>query len=467
MLQYLRQDRAFYKMSFSLLIPIILQNIITQSLMLADTFMVGAVGEADMASVTVANTPFFLLNLICFGIQSGACVLIAQYKGRGDMRTINRVLGVALGSAVLITSVVAIVAFLMPRTIMTLLTNSEDMIEAGAKYIRIIGFANVFGCVSSIYIGIQRSVGNARLGMYVFSSSGLLNIGLNYILIFGKLGFPALGVAGAALATLICRVLESVFVVIYAARNPYLPLMPKLFFRPGILIFKDFIRYALPVMINEFFWSLGTSLYSVIMGHMMGSTQIMAAYTIAGNLDRLLTTGIYAAGATSAIIVGQEIGRGDTETVYAKAAALNMISTALGLFSTLLLLSTRFLLAESVIYPIMDMSAESIRIANYMLILMAIIVPFRALCLSNIVGAFRGGGDVRFAMLVDILPMYVFALPLSALCGLVFGLGIEIVYLCMLSDELIKVFITLIRFRSKRWINNVTRSAEEMEAAAS
>lgn len=463
----IRQGRDFYKYALRLMFPMIIQNLISNTLALCDTFMVGALGETQLAAITVANTPFFVLMIMTFGLQSGTGVLVAQYHGKGDSAAINRVMGMGLYFILAITIAVSVVVSVWPREMMGLFTNNAELIGPGAEYSRIVCWSYVFSGISLLYIGVQRSMENARLGAYILGASGVLNIFLNWVFIFGKLGAPRMGAAGAALATLICRILEVAAVAVYAARCKYFRVRPRLVLRPGRAIGKDFLRYAVPVVCGELFWSLSQSLFTVIMGHMQDSTQILAAYTVSGNVDRIMCVAIYAAGNATAIIIGREIGLGRSDTVYGKAVALSFLNVIIGAVSGVLILLVRATVAESWLYPLMGLSAGSVDCANLMLLMLAVSLPVRAVVLTDIVGVCRGGGDVRFAMLTDTVPMYLFAVPGAALCGLVLNAGIFWTYFCMLSVELLKGILIFFRIRSRRWINDVTRAPDLLEAEKS
>ena len=203
-----RREPGFYRRLWALTLPIVLQNLITTSLGFADTFMVGLLGNAEMAAVTAANVPVFILQLVIFGFQSGLAVLVSQYWGRGDTDSINRCMGIALYAVTLFSLTVALITFFRPAEVLRLVTPNEDLVALGTSYIRIVGFANVFNGISSVYAGMQRSTENPRFGMILFAISMCVNTFLNYVLIFGKFGAPRMGVTGAAAATLISRVVE-------------------------------------------------------------------------------------------------------------------------------------------------------------------------------------------------------------------------------------------------------------------
>lgn len=456
-MHYLRQGRGFYRSAIALMLPMILQNLVTNFMALADSFMVGALGETELAAVTMANSVFYVLSLIIFGIQSGTGVLVAQYYGKGRLDAINRIMGMGYYVSLGLTALIALLAFFFPMQLMQLVTNNPDLWEPGAEYARIVGFSYVCMAFSGVYIAVQRSMENPGLGAILLTVSGALNILLNYMFIFGKWGAPAMGCAGAAVATLLSRVLEVLVVTGCFFRSKRLPVKPGLMLRPGRIIAGDFIKYSLPVVLNEGMWSLAMSLYSIIMGHMPNSTPILAAYTIAGNIDRMAAVALFAAGNAAAVIIGRDIGCGDTKEIYGKGVALNFVCFVTGIISMGILLTIRATLLDGFIFPLMDISAEAGELAKMMLTFIAVVMPLRSLNLCNIVGVFRGGGDVRFGLICDIGPLYCVCLPAAALCGLVFGLGITAVYVCICLDDFCKVFLCLPRLRSGKWINSVTR----------
>lgn len=439
------------------MLPMILQNLVTNCMALADSFMVGALGETELAAVTMANSVFYVLSLIIFGIQSGTGVLVAQYYGKGRLDAINRIMGMGYYVSLGLTALIALLAFFFPMQLMQLVTNNPDLWEPGAEYARIVGFSYVCMAFSGVYIAVQRSMENPGLGAILLTVSGALNILLNYMFIFGKWGAPAMGCAGAAVATLLSRVLEVLVVTGCFFRSKRLPVKPGLMLRPGRIIAGDFIKYSLPVVLNEGMWSLAMSLFSIIMGHMPNSTPILAAYTIAGNIDRMAAVALFAAGNATAVIIGRDIGCGDTKEIYGKGVALNFVCFVTGIISMGILLTIRATLLDGFIFPLMDISAEAGELAKMMLAFIAVVMPLRSLNLCNIVGVFRGGGDVRFGLICDIGPLYCVCLPAAALCGLVFGLGITAVYVCICLDDFCKVFLCLPRLRSGKWINSVTR----------
>ena len=212
-MRLIREEKTFIREAVLLMLPMILQNFVTFSMSMADTFMVGVLGETALAAVTMANSPFYVMQLMIFGVQSGMSVLVAQYHGRGDQEAINRVMGIALFVSTTITGLLAVTAFCIPEQIMRVLTNNADLVAPGAAYTRYVGFSYFFSAISGVYIAAQRSTENPRLGAVLLTVSGALNIFLNWVLIYGKLGAPGLGCAGAAIATVISQVASCAFVL--------------------------------------------------------------------------------------------------------------------------------------------------------------------------------------------------------------------------------------------------------------
>lgn len=458
MLSCMKQGRAFYRQVFALTLPLVLQNLITSSLSMADTFMVGLLGTVELAGVTLANIPFFVVQLFFFGVQSGGTVLISQYWGKGDRESINRVLGLSwyVTGAVALTVAVAMLA--APVQIMSLFGNDPAAVEVAAKYGRIIGMAYLLNGLNLAYVGALRSMEQPKIGTWMLGASMVTNLFLNYVLIFGKLGAPRLGVEGAALATLISRVLESVIVVCHILKNRHFRLEMPLVLRPGRAMVRKLVKYSAPVVVNETLWGLGTSIYPIIMGHMPGSTEILAAYTIAGNVDKLVMVAISGLCVSSTVIVGKEIGAGRTDRVYSISWALNFLAMACGaVFGTALVVMAHAWF-PSWLYPLFQMSARTQELVKMMLTIIGATLFLRGFSHVTIVGVLRGGGDVKTATLIDLLPLWLVSIPLAAVMGLWLNLGPVWVYIAMSVDQGIKLLMGVPRIRSRKWINDVTVS---------
>ena len=460
MFSCLNQPKSFYKRLLYLSLPVAAQNIITTSLGFMDTFMVGLLGSDQMSAVTVANVPIFIIQLIVFGLQSGSSILISQYWGKGDRASINRVLGIGFFVAGGISTLFALVLFCFPTGVLHLITDNAHLIELAAPYIRIVGFSYIFNALSSIYVGMQRSIENPKFGMTVFAVSTVCNTLGNYILIFGKLGLPALGIRGAAIATLSSRIIEFLITFAYALRCRTVPLQPSCILRPGAEIFRSFVRYSTPVLLNETLWGTGTSLFTVIMGHMAISEEIIAAYTVAGGIDKLVTAAMFGVAAATAVIVGKEIGMGTPrEEVLAIGKALTLVSLGLGILVGATETALYLLVLRPLVLPLFKLSAASAAICTLYIYAYSSAAPLHAFAVTNVVGILRGGGDVRSAMLIDLLPLWLGTLPLLVLLGLVLNAPTVLFCFAVAWEPLLKLPFGIRRLLSGKWIHDVTVSA--------
>ncbi len=457
MFRALHRESGFYRRLWTLAAPMILQNIITTSLGFADIFMVGLLGNAEMAAATAANVPVFIIQVVIFGFQSGMAVLVSQYWGRGDTDSINRCLGVALYAVTGFSTLLALITFLFPAQVLRLITPNEELVDLAVRYIQIVGFSYIFNGISSIYAGIQRSTEYPKFGMLLFGVSMCVNTFLNFVLIFGHFGAPAMGITGAAVATLTSRV-EFVIAAVFALSSRRLPLRWSCILRPGRAIVRSFLTYSTPVVCNEAMWSIGTSMLTVIMGHMANSQDMLAAYALVGNIDKLSTVVCFGLAGSAAVIVGKEIGQGHSrERVYEVSWTLLLVSMLVGgaVMALLLVLLPTFF--RPVLFPLFQLAPGAAEAATYLAVVYAVFMPMRAFDITNITGVLRAGGDARVASLIDIGPLWLAAIPLMALAGLVLDAPTWVVCIAMQAENLLKCPIGLIRFHSRKWINDVTQ----------
>ena len=459
MLRALRREPGFYQKLWTLAAPMILQNIITTSLGFADIFMVGLLGNAEMAAATAANVPVFIIQVVIFGFQSGMAVLVSQYWGRGDTDNINRCMGVALYAVTGFSITLSLITFFFPAQVLRLITPNEELVRLATSYIQIVGFSYIFNGVSSIYAGIQRSTEYPAFGMILFAISMCVNTFLNFVLIFGRFGAPAMGVTGAAVATLTSRVVEFAVAIGFALWNKRLPLRPACILRPGRDILRSFLKYSTPVVCNETLWSMGTSMLTVIMGHMANSQDMLAAYALIGNIDKLSTVVCFGIAASAAVIVGKEIGQGrDKERVYQVSWTLLLVSMLIGAFVMAVLLVLLPTFFRPVLFPLFKLTPGAVEVAGYLAVIYAVFMPMRAFDITNITGVLRAGGDGKVASIIDICPLWLVAIPLMALSGLVFHAPTWLVCVSMQAENICKCPLGLIRFHSRKWINDITRA---------
>ena len=456
MFSFMKRESGFYRNVLALATPIVLQNLVTSALAMADTFMVGLLGEVPMAGLTLANIPFYALQMFFFGVQSGSAVLISQYWGKGDRKAINRILGLSWLVVGVVSTLFCAILLAGPTRFMGMFGNDPAAVDVAARYGRIVCLSYVLNGITLVYLGAHRSMENPKLGMYMLSASMLTNTVLNWVLIFGKLGAPRMGVEGAAVATLISRCVELAIMLGHICRSKHFRVDLACVMRPGRETAGKLLQYATPVILNETLWGIGTGLYPTIMGHMENSTEILAAYTVAGNIEKLALVALIGLASTAAIVVGREIGAGRRKTVYEVGLALNVLSVATGLVVGGVMLALSWTLIPKYIFPLFQLSANTAGIAEMMLTMIAVMMAPRAFNFTNIVGVLRGGGDVRAATVIDLLPLWLVAIPAAALTGLVLKWGVFWVYVGISLDQVVKFFVGVWRLRSGEWINDLT-----------
>ena len=457
MISALRQKPGFYKHLWALSLPIILQNLISTSLGFVDTFMVGLLGSNELSAVTAANSLLFLLHIAIFGLTSGLSVLVSQYWGSKDMHSISRAAGVVLYAATAIIGTAAVIFFFRPEMAMAIITDNPLLIQLGAPYLKIAGVSYVLNAISSVYVSVERSVENPTLGTVVFATSVTLNTLLNYCLIFGKLGFAPMGIKGAAIATLIARFVEIVIVAVYICTMRKIPLYIKELLRPGIAMAKNFMRYSTLILFNEFMWGLGQTMFTTILGHTAASADLLAAFAVMSNIDKMSTVTCYGLADATAIILGKSMGADEEkEHIYKLGVCLLAVAFILGgCISVVLavLLPTFF---RPLLFPMFSLNGYAFSAVTVMCIAYLIQMPCRSFNNSVITGVLRSGGDVPAAIAVDLIPLWLIAIPLTALLALKFEAAVPVICIGIYCENVCKMPLGIIRVKSKKWINNLT-----------
>jgi len=442
-------DNIFYKKMFAIAIPIAIQNFIYSSLNMIDTFMIGNLGGHKIAAVGAANKVFFLLNLILFGVCSGAAIFSAQFWGKKDKKSIKKVLGICLIIAISASVFFTIAALFFGEYVMRIFSNEQEVIVPGAQYLKILSISYCFTGISFSYINILRSTGEVKLPMKISVGAVLLNTLLNYVLIFGNFGAPALGVRGAAIATTVARVLECSVLLYIVYKHEYV-VAAKLneMFSFTKEFVKEFFKKTLPVICNEFMWALGITVYSIVYGH-MGSDSL-AATTIAQTVEQIASVLFFGLGSACAVMLGNELGSNENEKAYDYGKKFLILTVNISFIISIIVIATSPLIAN--IFNVSDMVKRNIINCN---IAFALFLPFKVFNLVNIVGVLRSGGDTKFSLMLDMGGVWCIGVPLVAISGLLLGLPVYIVYALAYVEEIVKFIIGLIRFKSKLWVNNI------------
>ena len=434
------------------MLPITGQNLIMVGISMADTLMVGRLGDVQLSGVALANQLGFILQLILFGITSGGNVLIAQFWGKGDVKSIHKVMTIMYRILAIAALIITTLALFFSRQVLSIFTISPNVIAEGSAFLRIVGLGYIIHCFGACSMMVLRSVGTVKISLYVYLVSLCSNVFFNWVFIFGNLGVPALGVEGAAIATVLSRVIEFTIVLTFLIkRENLIRYRFRMFFARKLGILRNFVKNSGPVVINEFLWGMGASTIAVIVGRM--GTEFTAANSICSVLMQLVSIGIFGAGNASAVIIGNTVGSGRYQLARARAMKLIVISFGLGVFAMLLMLVLKKPILS--LYSISDVSKIY---ANQMMTVYAFLALFQAFGMVALVGVLRGGGDTRFVALVDVLSIWLIAIPLGFLSGHVWKWSVPAVYLMLKCDELVKVSLALPRLLRGKWIRDLTIS---------
>lgn len=448
--------RVFYRNVFALVVPMALQNLINVGVTAIDVVMLGKVGETALSGSSLAGQIQFIMMLLFFGITSGATVLTAQYWGKKDTRTIEKILGMGLSVSLVVAAAFTIVALLIPETLMRIYSSDAEVITEGARYLRIVGLSYLCIAVTQVYLNIMRSIERVLIATFVYFMSLVVNVVVNALLIFGLCGFPKLGIVGAAIGTLCARITETVIVLVYAkTRNHDVRIRLYDMFHIDRVLLKDYMVYAMPVVLNELMWGLGSSANTAVIGH-MGSAAV-AANSVAQVARQLATVVVFGISNATAIYLGKTIG--ERQILHARAYAKRFVGLSL-------LLGTIgggiILLAAPVAGANLELTEQAKQYMNFMFFVMSYFTIAQSVNTTMVVGVFRSGGDTRFGLIMDVSTMWGCSILIGAVAAFVLHASVPVVYVILMSDELIKIPICVYRYRTYKWLNNVTREKEEL-----
>lgn len=442
---------TFYKNVIALVVPMAFQNLINVGITATDVIMLGKVGEKVLSGASLGGQVQYIMVLFLFGLTSGATVLTAQYWGKKDITTIEKILALAIKSAIFVTFLFTIAALAIPGILMKIFTNDPQVIAQGIQYLRVVAFSYILMGITQVYLYTMRSVERVVIATCVYLSSLICNIILNAIFIFGMFGFPALGVRGAALATLISRCLELFIVMIYAHfYNQEIRFRFHYLFHTEVILWKDFLTYSIPVVLNEVMWGLGTAANTAVLGH-LGSSAV-AANSVAQVARQLATVVSFGLSSATAIYLGKTIGERKFEHARAYARHFIGLSLLMGAVGGGLIL-----LASPIAISVLALTPVAKTYLKIMFFVMSYFVIAQAFNTTMVVGIFRAGGDTRFGLLLDVSTMWGCSILFGFLAAFVWHLSVPMVYVILMSDELIKVPITVWRYRKYRWLKDVTR----------
>ncbi|MBQ3404841.1 MAG: MATE family efflux transporter [Oscillospiraceae bacterium] len=451
------EKKSFYKAAMALCIPVALQNLINVGVTAADVLMLSWLGEDVLAGSGLGGQFQYILNMVFFGLTSGLCVLTAQYWGSKNMEAIQRSMAIAFRIAIFVSLVFLVVIRVFPHKVILLYTSDPPVIDSAVEYLKIVCFSYPFIAVSMIYLYAMRSMERVKVAVVVYGSSLAINVVLNALLIYGLLGFPRMGIAGAAMATLISRIWEMLAVLWYNKyKNDLFCFRISRLWQFDRCLQRDFIRYSTPVVLNELLWGLATSLNTAVLGHM--SSYAFAAYSVVSMVRQLAAVLYFGLGAATSVLLGKTIGekREDLASVYGDRFV--KISFQFGVLGAIIML-----IIHPIVNAFLPLEQETLDYLGPMLYYIALTMVAHSYNCTMIVGVFRAGGDTRVGLYIDLGTLWLVTLPLGFIAGMKLHWPVLIVFMILYGDEFLKMPLSALRYRSRKWLNNVTRDISEFK----
>ena len=455
------KDRSFYRSLVTLAVPISLQNLVTFAVSFADNVMIGSLGDDAISGVYIGGQLQSVLQMFVGGIEGAILILAAQYWGKKDTQSIRKVVSIGIKFALAVGLLSSLVAVLFPQWVIRAFTTEPGVIQEGAAYVQIVGFTYLFFSVSQVMIAAMRSVETARIGLYISCMALVINVCLNYVFIFGHFGFPAMGVRGAALATLVSRILEmcvGVGYVFFVDKKLRFGLKDLLHTDRQLL--RDFIRYGLPVIGGQVVWAINSLANTKILGYY--SAGVIAAASITGMLHNLVYVWMNGMSSAVGIITGKTVGAGQYEKMKEYSKTVQMIFLFVGLIS-----GAAVFLARDGFISLYNASPEAQAYSRQFINVISVTIIgtcYQAACLFGLV---KSGGDISFVFKNDTIFVFLVVIP-SSLLAMWLGSPPWVVFACLKCDQILKCFVAIVKINRYNWMKNLTRdntSQEEKERA--
>jgi len=446
----LTNEKGFYKRFFSLWYVLVLNNVIILGVNLADNIMLGNFSEAALSGATACNQLQFIFQQLILGVGNAMVMMGSQHWGQKNTGAVKKLASGALICGTAIGIIMFLLAALIPRQLVMIFTGSEAFIAEGVEYLRIIKYTYPIFALTNVLLPTMRSVESVRIGFYVSLSTLVVNISLNYVLIFGKLGFPAMGTRGAAIATLIARVVELLVVVIYIA---FIDKKLNWKIRDAraldISTFKLFFITALPLLLCDGLFGLSTALQTAILGHMEDAA--ISANSVSSTLFQLLKVASVGSAGAASVIIGKTVGEGRIDKTKEYAKTMQILFLGIGVLTGILLFFLRIPIVSA--YKI---SEEAKTMADGFLLVLCVISVGTAYQMPTNTGIVRGGGDAKYVLRMDLISIWCIVLPISALAAFVFKWHPIAVIACLNADQIFKCVPAVIKCNRFNWMKKLT-----------
>lgn len=452
--RFFTKDKSFYRTLFRMLTVVALQNLVAYSVNMADNIMLGSYDQTALSAAATVNQIFFMVQQFALSIGNALVVLASQYWGEKRILPVRTLTGIALKLGIVVSAAIILLCALIPGPLLYLFTDSQAIVAEGMRYLALIQWTFALFIITNVLMAALRSVGIVNISFYISVVSLIVNVAINYTLIFGKFGFPELGILGAAVGTVAARILELGIVLIYLLRYD-----KKLRLFDGGLLTKDqslrrdYTKVYIPIMCSQVLWGISVPMQTAILGHL--SDDAIAANSVATTFYQYLKVIVIAMSSTSAVMIGNAIGRGDERRIRSDARTMSVIDVAIGLVLGVAL----FLLRKPLIscYSLTDTAAT---MAVNLMVVMSFVMVGMSYQMPVSFGIIQGAGDGRFTMAMNMISTWLIVMPLSFLAAFWWKWPIEAVVLVIQSDQIFKGLPTFIRFRGYKWIRKLTKPAD-------
>ena len=445
--------QKFYKNFFSIYITLVLQNVITLSVNLADNLMLGSYSETALAGVAAVNQIQFVYQQIILALGDGLVIFCSQYWGKRRIDPMKKISSAAMRAALVAAVVLFAVVSIFPYEAVRIFTEDVPIIEEGVGYLGIVRFTYLFFAVTQILLASMRSVESVKIAFRLSVMTLLVNCGINYGLIFGHFGAPCMGAKGAAVGTLVARVLECVVLIWYVIKkDEKLRLRLKDYLSTDKVLVWDYIKIVVPILIVQGLWGVNTALQTVILGHMTAAA--IAANSAAATLFLVVKSAAVGASSTASVLIGKTIGTGDMGLVKRYAKKLQCLFVLIGVVSGIFLFFIRI-----PVLGLYDLQPETKEMANAFLVILSVICVGMSYQMPTNNGIIRGGGSAMFVVKMDLISIWMLVIPLSFFLAFVVKASPAVVVCCLNSDQIFKCIPAFVKCNYGKWIHKLTREA--------
>ncbi|MCC8141131.1 MAG: MATE family efflux transporter [Lachnospiraceae bacterium] len=452
---FFTKDREFYRTFFRMLVVVALQNVVAYSVNMADNIMLGNYNQEALSGAATVNQVYFMVQAFALSIGNALVVLASQYWGKKQTEPIRTLTGIALKLGLIISAITLVICGFFPDLLLRLFTNSPEIIAEGKSYLMLVMWSFALFTITSILMAALRAVETVNISFYISIASLIVNVSINYMLIFGKFGFPEMGIRGAAIGTLIARGLELIIILIYLARiDKKLNLFSGGMWRFNRELRHDYVKVAIPVMSTQVLWSVSVPVQTAILGHL--SADAIAANSVATTFYQYLKVIVQAMSSVAAVLIGKSIGEGKMARIRSDARSLTVICVLMGV-----VLGVALIVLRGPLLSLYNLNDEATQLALRLILVMGFVMIGMSYQMPVSFGIIQGGGDTQFTMKLNLISMWCIVMPLSFMAAFWWKLPVVLVVIVIQSDQIFKGLPVFIHFRKYTWIKTLTREDEK------